>query len=464
MKMNRWFIIGVVAFLLLIFFLHYQMPQEFVWKPTYAHSDRQPFGCFVFDSLLSENMPEGYSVTDKSLPILAKDSTPRGILVVSDEVSMSDVDMESLYKLLHDGSQVLIATNNMGNRLEDTLQLATRYSYNYLKLKDFIKKKEKRDTLRWQTDTLGTEPREYALFSPLCEWYLVELSIEEADTVEVEADSIDIKETVELEEEPAETDDNAKSDGGSFEVRPTDKPKAITPKETPKQTARDTIIYMATFDDRPIAYTEQVGRGRVTIVCAPLLFTNYTMLDMDNAGLVFRFLSTMKHLPVVRTTTFCPEALDASQSTPLRYFLAHPPLRWAIYLSLGLALLCLLFTARRRQRVIPVIKEPENHTIEFIELIGTLYYQSRERRSLVQRKYAYFAEELRRTIHVDITDDFDDGTEMVTIANQSGIPVEEVKHLIEELRMLEAADEETEISRKEMKRLIDEMNKIIKNI
>ena len=167
---------------------------------------------------------------------------------------------------------------------------------------------------------------------------------------------------------------------------------------------------------------------------------------------------------MVRTTTFCPEAEDASQLTPLRYFLSQPPLRWAVYLSLGLAVLCLLFGTRRRQRVIPVMKEPENHTIEFIELIGTLYYQSRERRSLVLRKYTYFAEELRRTIHVDITDDEDDGTEMQTIANQSGIPVKDVQRLIEELRLLEAADDETEISRKEMKRLIDEMNRIIKNI
>lgn len=417
MKLNRWFVIGVVAFLLIIFLLHYQMPREFAWTPTYAHYDHEPFGCYVFDSLLNEDMPQGYSVTNRSLPQLAKDSTPRGILIVADDASLTQIDVDAIYQMMNCGSQVLVASNHFG-RLEDTLKLETEYTYIYRKLKDFIKKKEGRDTLRWVTDTLGTQPRDYMLFSPLCEWYIRDAVI---------VDSLP---------------------GDSVRERP----------------YHDSISYMATFNNRPIAYTQQVGRGRLTIVSAPLLFTNYTMLDMDNAGLVFRFLSTMKHLPMVRTTTFCPEAEDASQLTPLRYFLSQPPLRWAIYLSLGLAVLCLLFGTRRRQRVIPVMKEPENHTIEFIELIGTLYYQSRERRSLVLRKYTYFAEELRRTIHVDITDDEDDGTEMQTIANQSGIPVEDVQRLIEELRLLEAADNETEISRKEMKRLIDEMNRIIKNI
>lgn len=417
MKLNRWFVIGVVAFLLIIFLLHYQMPREFSWNPTYSHYDHEPFGCYVFDSLLTENMPQGYSVTDNSLPQLAKDSTPRGILVVADDASLSKIDIDALYQMMNSGSQVLVASNHFG-KLEDTLNLETEYQYNYWKVKDAIKKKEERDTLRWITDTLGTTTREYLLFKPLCEWYIRDAVI---------VDSLP---------------------GDSVRERP----------------YHDSISYMATFNNKPIAYTQQVGRGRLTIVSAPLLFTNYTMLDMDNAGLVFRFLSSMKHLPVVRTITFCPNAKDASQLTPLRYFLSQPPLRWAVYLSLVLAVLCLLFETRRRQRVIPVMQEPENHTIEFIELIGTLYYHSRERRSLVLRKYIYFAEELRRSLHVDITDDEDDGTELQTIATQSGVPIEDVQRLVEELRLLEAADDDTEISRKDMKRLIDEMNRIIKNI
>ncbi|MBQ8657198.1 MAG: DUF4350 domain-containing protein [Prevotella sp.] len=417
MKLNRWFVIGVLAFLLIIFVIHYQMPQEFVWKPTFSNTDRQPFGCYVFDSIMAENMPHGYTVSDKSLPVLAKDTTPRGILIVASDVEMRDAEMKSLYKLLNSGSHVLIATEHCTS-LEDTLLLETAYTFRYKKIRNVIKQKEERDTLRWLADTLGMKPHDYLLFSPLCEWYLRDCIL----TDSVSEDSV-----------------------------------CFHP-------AHDTITSMASFNDRPIAYTQQVGRGRLTLVTAPLLFTNYTVLDKGNAALVFRFMSLLKDLPVVRTTVFCPDALEASQQTPLRYFLSQPPLRWAVYLTLLLAVLALIFGARRRQRVIPIEAPPENHTIEFVELIGTLYYHSRERRSLVLRKYTYFAEELRRTLHVDITDDEDDGTELLTIATQSGIPQEEVEQLVAELRQLAAADEETEISLKDMKRLIDEMNRIIKNI
>lgn len=66
------------------------------------------------------------------------------------------------------------------------------------------------------------------------------------------------------------------------------------------------------------------------------------------------------------------------QMSPFRYFLSQPPLRWALYLSMASILLFMIFTARRKQRAIPVIREPENKSLEFVELIGTLYYQKKD--------------------------------------------------------------------------------------
>ena len=62
----------------------------------------------------------------------------------------------------------------------------------------------------------------------------------------------------------------------------------------------------------------------------------------------------------------------------------------------------MIFTARRKQRAIPVIREPENKSLEFAELIGTLYYQKKDHADLVRKKYLYFAEELRREMQVDV--------------------------------------------------------------
>lgn len=66
------------------------------------------------------------------------------------------------------------------------------------------------------------------------------------------------------------------------------------------------------------------------------------------------------------------------QQSPFRYLLAHQPLRWALYLTMITIILFMIFTAKRRQRAIPVIQEPANKSLEFTELIGTLYFQKKE--------------------------------------------------------------------------------------
>ena len=141
-------------------------------------------------------------------------------------------------------------------------------------------------------------------------------------------------------------------------------------------------------------------RGKLYWLPLPA-FTNYGVLDGKNAAYLFRILSQMGGFPIVRTEGYMKETAQV-QMSPFRYFLSQPPLRWALYLSMVSILLFMIFTARRKQRAIPVIREPENKSLEFAELIGTLYYQKKDHADLVRKKYLYFAEELRREIQVDV--------------------------------------------------------------
>ena len=67
MKGNHWFIAGIIVFLVLMFAIECRLPKKFVWNPTFSHYDKQPFGCAVFDSLLSSSLPKGYSLTRKKI-------------------------------------------------------------------------------------------------------------------------------------------------------------------------------------------------------------------------------------------------------------------------------------------------------------------------------------------------------------------------------------------------------------
>lgn len=417
MKLNRWFVVGILVFLVVMFIVELQLPKNFSWNPTFRHADKQPFGCYLFDDLMSATMPKGYSVTDSSLFQLAQDSTERrGVLVVADRLNLIPAEMNAVLRMARNGSHVMLVAHGLGMFAEDTLGVDVRGGFESFDLQNFVKFNKERETMKWKSRTLGYQPRNYAVFHPLVTSH--------------------------------------------FRVE--------------KNTKHDTIgkpIDQQAFnkDDYPLVVTFRHGKGFITFASVPLLFTNYAVVDEDEQhrktiGFTLRCLSPLKQLPVVRTEAYCPSH-DPAEQSPLRYFISQPPLRWAIYVAMIGALLFLIFEGRRRQRIIPVVKAPENHSLEFVRLMGTLYYHSRERRSLVVRKWTYFAEELRRTAHIDVTDASEDDVTMPTLARMTAVSEQELRTLVRRLRLLaEETDDEQEISRQQMKQYIDQMNWIINNI
>ncbi len=71
----------------------------------------------------------------------------------------------------------------------------------------------------------------------------------------------------------------------------------------------------------------------------------------------------------------------------LSYILSQPALRWAWYISLGLALLYLIFRAKRQQRIIPVTEKNRNTSLEFVGTIGQLYFQQENHQKLAAQKF-----------------------------------------------------------------------------
>ena len=412
MKLNRWFIVGILIFLVLMFLVELRLPKNFSWTPTFQHADKEPFGACLFDSLMERTMPMGYSITDSSLYQLAKDSlTRRAILVVADAAIESEQDAKSVLTLADNGSHVILAAHMLGSWIEDTLGIRHQGYSQAINLQRFVKYNRQRDTLVWVDRSMGYQPRTFAVFGPLL--------------------SVDY----------------------------------TFPEE--KKSKRDSLhacvlAESSYYDEAAVAITFQWGKGYITCCSVPLLLTNYGIVDQDNAGFSLRLMSLVKDLPVVRTQCFCP-SVDATEQSPLRYLISQPPLRWALYVAMLGALSFIFLGGRRRQRVIPIVKRPENNSLEFIHLVGTLYYHSKERRSLVVRKWTYFAEELRRTVHIDVTDVSEDDVSLPALARLTGVDETEVRKQILSIRQL-VADEDAEITKKQMKQYIDQMNWIIKNI
>lgn len=423
MKGSHWFVVGIVIFLLLMFAIECRLPKKFVWNPTFSHYDKQPFGCAVFDSLLSASLPMGYSLSRKTFYQMEQDDTVscRGILAVANNRMPSDIDVEALLKMAERGNKIMLSSTWFSDKLEDTLKFRNSYSYfSPVALKKYATSLLMRDSLCWIGDSTVYPGRNFYFYPQLCSSYFLTDSLP-AKVLAVKNISID--ELV-------------------YEV---DVDSAFS----------DTVIHF------PVAMSYRWGKGEIILASTPLLFTNYGVLDGKNATYLFRLLSQMGEFPIVRTEAYMEKTTQV-QMSPFRYFLSQRPLRWALYLTMLAILLFMLFTARRRQRAIPVVRTPENKSLEFTELIGTLYFQKKDHADLVRKKYMYFAEELRRQIQVDIEEVADDERSFSRIARKTGMDEEEIGEFIRTVRPVIYGG--CGITVEEMKRCIDKMNEIISHI
>jgi hypothetical protein len=135
------------------------------------------------------------------------------------------------------------------------------------------------------------------------------------------------------------------------------------------------------------------------------VYTNYNMLAGRNIAYIERTLSYLPVQPVYWDEFYKGNIRDLQ--TPFRFLVVTPPLRWSLYLALVALLLFMAFEAKRRQRIIPVIKPLANTTLEFTQTIGRLYYQHRDHKNIAEKKITYFLDHLRSQYYVQ-TGEFND--------------------------------------------------------
>lgn len=424
MKASRVYILLILVFLVVMAIVEYSLPKKFVWVPTFSQHDHQPFGSAVFDDVISvslrgeahsDSLPP-YSVTDETLYQLSRDSVNRkSVLVVAEWLTLNEANVEALLMMLDRGNKVMLVGSNFNKTLRDTLGFHYSYSYfNFNSLKKYVKSTQQRDSLYWCENATYEDERIFEFYPHLTRSYFYKVDSAFTTLVRKKEGHVEYNDSM----------------------------------ETTKRL------------DAPYAITRKVGQGEITLVSTPLIFTNYGMLDHDNSIYIFRLMNQLKGLPIVRTEAYSKKRSDVEE-TPFRYLLSQAPLRWGLYMTLIVILLFMIFTARRQQRAIPVVRRPANKALEFVELIGTLYFQRKDHTDLVQKKFVYFAEALRRNIQVDVEDDENDLELSRRIAKKTGVSEEKVYRLLLNVRPVVRG--EMKVNEEEMRKLIEEMNEIMDN-
>lgn len=201
-------------------------------------------------------------------------------------------------------------------------------------------------------------------------------------------------------------------------------------------TANTTVLGYQKFDSIPRVNFIKVkyGEGNIFLHLQPIVFTNYHLLKKNNKKYA---ATTLSYLP--EETLFFDSRNKITQDLGrsfMRFILRQPPLRWAWYLGLLSLLVFIFFNAKRKQRVVKVLKPLENTTVAFTKTIGNLYYETKDHNNLIEKKVTYFLEYIRRVYYLD-TQILDEKFSK-SLSLKSGKDKTKTQHLIKLINYLRA--------------------------
>lgn len=157
----------------------------------------------------------------------------------------------------------------------------------------------------------------------------------------------------------------------------------------------DTLVNFAEFP---------YGQGRFLLHTNPLVFTNYSLLRPATRAYAVGVLSWLPEGDIYwDAVSRVPEAAArrrnrsayVDEEHPLTFILRQPALAWTWYLLAALAGIWLIFRAKRRQRIIPVLPKNENSSYEFIGTIANLHFREKNYQGLCIQNMKLFLAQLR---------------------------------------------------------------------
>ncbi|MEP2281490.1 DUF4350 domain-containing protein [Maribacter sp.] len=322
-------------------------PRPINWRPSYTSVSKIPFGCFV----LFNELPHIFSNSEiESVEssmydaLIHRDSTiPSNYIIINDYIYLDEQETNQVLKYVANGNQVFIATNNLTGQLADTLNIEVTQQYGIQE--DSVKASFSNKNFKQKNFffTRGVNPSYFASVDTVNTEILGHLQFKVSNFLEDNNDEIKVQ---------------------------------------------------------PNFIKTSFGKGNFIINTLPVAYTNFYMLG-DNTK-----YSTQSFSYLNDNLLYWDDYKKSGRkviTSPMRFVLNQPALKWSYYLLVIGLLLFVIFKAKREQRIIPVIKPLENSSVAFAKTVGSLYYQNKDYTNLNHKKITYFLTYIRNRYYVNTT-------------------------------------------------------------
>ncbi|WP_034043845.1 DUF4350 domain-containing protein [Wocania ichthyoenteri] len=198
------------------------------------------------------------------------------------------------------------------------------------------------------------------------------------------------------------------------------------------------------------------GKGKIYLHLEPKAFTNYNLLKDNRYKYAEGVISYLPEKDVYFDSyTKIQTGYDGNveKESNLSWFLEQLSFKWAWYTALIFGLLFMVFNAKRRQRIIKIIKPLQNTTVAFVKTISNLYFETQNHKNLIDKKITYFFERIRTDFNIDtsvLNEEF-----IVKLTSKTGKKKEDIKRLIDYINWLRTKNEFFEENLIKLNKLIE---------
>lgn len=401
---NRKLVIMVVVYALILVLIGVFQPHEVDWRPTFAAANRIPYGTYIMKERLPDLFPGSDIETTTGsvyMTLHNKHFTNTNYILVEPEWEASPTDIKDLLSFAGEGNNVFIAAQHFPNKLNDTLGIFLKFAP-----PQFLKKIIKTDT----TKSLAIHISNPAFGKDTLYEFETNNIPEHFSPVGGYADEL----------VPPGDEETSDSSSNSDNI----------------PLAKKAIVLSSVshiWQRFPIYIKIPVGKGNVYLHSYPFAFTNYYLLRDSTRGYAEKCLSYLPNGKILWDEHYKMEPMRKHVST-LGFILTNSSLRWAYYTGILFIFIFVLFSIKRRQRIIPVVAPFRNTTLEFTETVGRLYFNGGDHRNIAEKKIRYFMEYVRSRYYLDTHDlnaDF-----INKLAGKSGLEPDRVQYMVEVMKFM----------------------------
>lgn len=171
-------------------------------------------------------------------------------------------------------------------------------------------------------------------------------------------------------------------------------------------TLKTTVLGYQSGDSTRVNFIRiKYNDGNIYLHTQPVAFTNFHLLKDNHYQYAEKILS---YIPKGDIFWYIKNQ-DSNQisGSPLSYIFSQSALKWAWLMFIFGMIFFMIFNAKRKQRIVPIINPLPNTTIEFTKTIGNLYYQEGDHDNIINKKIIYFLEKIRNQYLIE-TNKLDD--------------------------------------------------------